>query len=173
MPQLDPTVFAPQLVWLALTFIALYIILVSFALPQLGGIIAARKQRIEDDLAQAAQMRDEAEKALANYEAALAQARAKAMTISQAARDGAATELGLKQAALEARLNVQAEKAEKRINDYRQSALGSIKDAASAVVADIVNAATGAKVTDAVAKKAVETAFADTQSDTQKTQGGS
>ncbi len=71
MPQLDPTVFAPQLVWLAITFIALYVILSKFALPKIGGIIAERKSRI-DDLAQAAaKLRDDAEKALEAYEVRL------------------------------------------------------------------------------------------------------
>lgn len=167
MPQLDPTVFAPQLVWLAITFIALYIILATFALPKLGGILAERKARVEDDLAQAARMRDEAEQAIAQYEAALTQARAKAMSIAQEARDAAAEVLAGKEAELEERLNAQVEQAEKRINDSRNEAMGSIKDAAGSVVAEIVAAATGAKVTPANVKKAVEAAF-DNQ---QKAQG--
>ena len=61
MPQLDPASFAPQLVWLAISFIILYVLLSIYALPKLGNILEARKNRIADDLEKAAHMRDEAE----------------------------------------------------------------------------------------------------------------
>ena len=107
MPQLNPDFFAPQLVWLAITFIGLYVILSAFALPKLGGILAERRQRIEDDLAQAAQMRDEAEQALENYEAALAEARAKALAIAQEARQAANDAVAAQEMELETKLDAQ------------------------------------------------------------------
>lgn len=155
MPQLNPDFFAPQLVWLAITFIGLYVILSAFALPKLGGILADRKNRIEDDLAQAAQMRDEAEKALENYENALAEARTKAMAIAQEARQAANDAIAVQEAELQAKLDKQLAEAEKRLAASRNEALGSVKDAAAGLVGDIVKAATGTSVTKAAIDMAV------------------
>ena len=38
-PPLDPSTFAPQIIWLAITFTALYVILSRFALPRVGEVI--------------------------------------------------------------------------------------------------------------------------------------
>ena len=156
MPQLNPDFFAPQLVWLAITFIGLYVILSAFALPKLGGILAARKNRIEDDLAQAAKMRDEAEMALENYESALAEARSKALGIAQEARKVANEEIATKEAELEAKLNVQLAEAEKRLAASRDEALNSVQDAASGLVGDIVKAATGVRATKTAIDQAIK-----------------
>ena len=54
MPQLEVSTFIPQLFWLAVMFGLLYLLMATIGLPRLGGIIEARRQRIDDDLSQAA-----------------------------------------------------------------------------------------------------------------------
>src|SRR5258708_30825054 len=78
MPQLDIATYLPQLFWLAVTFIALYLLMAWVGLPRVGGVLLQRRNRIEGDLEKAAQMRAEAEAAIAAYERALAEARAEA-----------------------------------------------------------------------------------------------
>jgi len=156
MPQLDPASFAPQLVWLAISFIILYVLLSVYALPKLGGILEARKTRIADDLEKAAQLRDEAEKALAEYEAELKQARQEAQAIVQKARSAAAEKLEQEEAKLKARLADNMRDAEARLEEARQAALANINETACAVSGALIEAALCTKpephwVTEAVA----------------------
>jgi hypothetical protein len=78
MPQLEVSTFVPQLVWLAITFVILYLLMAGIGLPRVGGAIETRRRRIDDDLARAAQLKSEAETVLAAYQETLARARAEA-----------------------------------------------------------------------------------------------
>src|SRR5665213_3451221 len=75
MPQLDYATFPPQLIWLAITFVILYVLMSRIALPKVGGIIVARRNKIDGDLEKASAMKTEAEAVIAAYERALAGAR--------------------------------------------------------------------------------------------------
>ncbi len=68
---LDAGTFAPQLVWLALTFGLLYLLLKRFALPRVGEVIEERRDRIQRDLEKAEKLKAETAQALATYEQAL------------------------------------------------------------------------------------------------------
>ena len=46
-PPFDAQTFASQLFWFALAFIALYLLMSRVALPRVGSILEARRQRIE------------------------------------------------------------------------------------------------------------------------------
>src|SRR6267142_2498096 len=63
MPQLDISTFTPQLVWLAVWFVVLYLLMAKLGLPRIAAVVEARRRRREDDLARAAQMKSEAEAA--------------------------------------------------------------------------------------------------------------
>jgi F-type H+-transporting ATPase subunit b len=78
MPQLDFSTWTPQLFWLAITFLALFLLMKGVALPQVGAALDARRHRLDEDIARAAQLKSDAEAVIAAYEAALAQARAQA-----------------------------------------------------------------------------------------------
>ena len=92
-PPLDPGTFAPQLIWLALTFGLLYLLLKRFSLPRVGEVIEERRERIQRDLGQAEKLKAETEQALANYERALGEARGKAQAIVKGMRDKLAAEV--------------------------------------------------------------------------------
>ena len=60
MPQLDPTWFASQLFWLAITFAVLYTVLARAVLPPLQNIVARREGTIEGDIASAEALKEQA-----------------------------------------------------------------------------------------------------------------
>src|ERR1700741_1941410 len=78
MPQLDYHTFAPQLVWLAISFVILYVLMSAIALPKVKAAIEGRRHHLDGDLNPAAGPKEEAEATLAAYQKTLADARAAA-----------------------------------------------------------------------------------------------
>lgn len=83
MPQLDPTWFASQLFWLAITFIGLYFVLSRLVLPPLQDILAKREQTMTGDLEEAQNLKVQAEHARVDYERMMVEARERAQQVIQ------------------------------------------------------------------------------------------
>jgi F-type H+-transporting ATPase subunit b len=86
-PPFQSETFASQLVWLAVAFVLLYVLMSKLALPRVASIIEARQKRIEGDLAEAGLLKTQSDEAMAAYEKALADARARAQSIANETRD--------------------------------------------------------------------------------------
>src|SRR5215468_11681227 len=80
-PPFDAHTFPSQLLWLALTFIALYLLMSRVALPRVGSILEDRRKHIEGDLAEANRLKGESDAAIAAHEKALAEARGRAQAL--------------------------------------------------------------------------------------------
>src|ERR1041384_704792 len=100
MPQLDISTFTPQLVWLAIWFVVLYVLMAKLALPRVAMAMEARRQRREGDLARASQLRTDAEAASAAYQKALAEARAQAQSTIKETSDRLAADAAERQGGL-------------------------------------------------------------------------
>jgi F-type H+-transporting ATPase subunit b len=155
MPQLDVNAWPPQLFWLAVTFIALYFIISKIVIPRTGGVIEGRKNQIDSDLASAQRFKADTDKAVAEYEKALAEARDKAHGIARTARDALTAEVDKERSKLDGELGEKIAQAEKAIQATRTKALASVADVATEIAADIVSRLTGTSVTKADAAKAV------------------
>jgi F-type H+-transporting ATPase subunit b len=155
MPQLDISTWPPQLFWLAVTFFALYFVISRVAIPRTGGVIALRKSTIDGDLASAQKLKVETENAVKAYEAALADAKAKANAIATENRNALNTEIEAERAKLDAALGAKIATAEKKVMASRDKALQDVSGMAAEIAAQIVQQLTGAKVTKAAASAAV------------------
>lgn len=160
MPQLDFATFAPQLIWLAITFSVLYIIMSRVALPRIATVIEERRDRIADDLDTAAQLKRDTEDAITSYETALADARAKAHTIAQETRDRLSAETDSHRADLEGQLASRIADAEKRIAATKESALGNVREVAVDVADAIVGQLLDGTSDRAAAERAVDAELA-------------
>ena len=156
MPQLDPDTFAPQLIWLAITFIGLYIVMARVALPRIGNAIEHRRDRIANDLDQAQALKEATDRAIATYEARMAEARARAHDMNQETRQKLKDEVEAERARVEADLAEKVAKAEKRIAKVKDGALVEMEKVAGDLAGDIVANLIGDKVAGARAAKAVE-----------------
>lgn len=138
MPQLDSAFFAPQLIWLAITFVILYVLMARVALPRISAVLEARQDRIAHDLDDAASLKAEAEATLAAYEAAMAKAHSEAQTMLAQAADERIGEAAARQAELDDRLASQLADAEARIDEAREAAMASVAE----VAGDVARSAT-------------------------------
>ena len=143
MPQLDVETFPSQLFWLAVTFIVLYILMSWIGLPRLTAAIEARRQRREEDLARAAQLKSEAEAANVAFQRTMAEARAQAQAVLKETSDRLATEAAERQRALAAALAQQVDEAERRIIATKQQALAEVRGIAADVGRSVVEKLTG------------------------------
>jgi F-type H+-transporting ATPase subunit b len=131
MPQLNINDFAPQLIWLAISFVLLYLIMSRLALPRVGQILEERSSRIAGDLAAAVKLREDTDKAIADYEQALADAKARAQTIAREARDEMTRDLERQRAEVDQTIAAQTADAEKRINTMKEAALSHVGEIAT------------------------------------------
>jgi F-type H+-transporting ATPase subunit b len=158
MPQLNPLDWGPQLIWLAVTFGILYLLMARVALPRIGATIDARAAHIAKDLAAADKLRRETEEAIAAYEQALAEAKQKAHAIVEAGRAKLKEETAQERSKLESELAKRSAEAEARIGEAKTSAMREVDAVAVEVAAEIVRQLIGLAPTKAEIETAVATA---------------
>jgi len=156
-PPFQSQTFASQLVWLAIAFVLLYVLMARLALPRVASIIESRQKRIEDDLADASSLKGESDAAVAAYEKALADARNRAQAIANETRERQAAEAEARRKTLENELNTKLIEAEKTIAATKQAAMGNVR----AIAEDATRAIVERLIGQAPNEKAVAAAVAD------------
>jgi F-type H+-transporting ATPase subunit b len=144
-PPFQTENFPSQLVWLALTFVLLYVLMAKVALPRIGSILAERSKRIGDDLAAAQRFKEQSDTANAAYEKALADARARAQAIANSTREKQAAAAEETNKRLEQQLHERLAAAEQSIAATRAAAMNNVGtiagDTASAIVERLIGTA--------------------------------
>lgn len=158
MPQLEFQDYLPQIVWLFITFVSLYVLMARLALPRVADILEERQNRIADDLGQAEKLRDESDAALESYEGALSEARARAHAIAQETRAEVQQTADAEKAELIAALTREGEEADARIRATKTEAMAGLQDIASGAAVEIVQQIAGLQISDADARDAVAVA---------------
>jgi F-type H+-transporting ATPase subunit b len=137
-PPFQSEYFPSQVVWLALSFVLLYVLMSRIALPRVGAIIADRGRRIADDLKAAQGLKEQSEAANAAYEKALTDARARAQSIANATRERQAAEAQESQKHIEGQLHERLAAAERSIAATRAAAMTNVRTIAADTAAAIV-----------------------------------
>jgi len=159
MPQLVFADFAPQLVWLAITFTLLYLILARVALPRIATTLEKRRDVIANDLDEAGCLKRQGEDALKAYEAALAAARARAHAIAAETRLRLNEEADREKAVLAASTAKRAAEAEARIAASKAAAMANVRQIAADTATAIVGKLMGASPDSAAVNAAIDTAL--------------
>jgi F-type H+-transporting ATPase subunit b len=156
MPQLEQLyTFPSQVFWLVVTFVGLFLFLRAVALPKVTEVLDARRRKIEGDLEKAAALKSDAEKALAQYQAALAKGREEAQALLRKVGDEAQAKATAAQDALGQKLAQQIKGAEERIDAARKAALTNVERVSAELAQAAAERLIGVKVDAAAAARAV------------------
>ncbi|HXY99215.1 MAG TPA: F0F1 ATP synthase subunit B' [Stellaceae bacterium] len=156
MPQLDFATFPPQLIWLAITFVALYLLMAKLGLPRITRALGARRERIDGDLEKAQRMKVEAEAVIAAYERALAEARQQAQITLRETTERLNADAAERQRRTAERLAAETAAAERRIAEAKAAALGNIREVAIEVARAAAARLAGGEIDGARAAEAVD-----------------
>lgn len=143
MPQLDFSTWPNQIFWLAVTLVAIYLILTRIALPRIGGVLAERRGTIANDLATAEELKQKAVAAEKAYNDALAQARIEAGKIAASTKADIQKDLDIAIAKADAEISAKSAQAEKRLAGIQAGAMDAVAEVARATVGELVAALGG------------------------------
>jgi F-type H+-transporting ATPase subunit b len=142
-PPFDSSNFASTLIWLAISFGLLYVLMAKIALPRVEKILHTRANKIAGDLQEAHAAREKSEKAAAEQEKKIADARAKAQAVAQQTQAKINAENDEKRNALEADLNGKLAAVEKQISETKAKAMANVGSIAADAAAAVVERITG------------------------------
>lgn len=162
MPQLDfaNPLTTSQVVWLAIIFAVLYLLLSRWALPQVGAVLEQRAQRIQGDLQVAQTAKAEADAAVVELTAATQQAQATAQAAIAGAIAAATAAAAAQAATLNARLDQQLSEAEGRISAARAAAVGALRNVATDTATALISRLVGTAPSASSVEQAVDAALA-------------
>jgi F-type H+-transporting ATPase subunit b len=154
-PPFDAANFAPELIWLALTFGALYIAMAKIALPRVLTILQARAHKINADIADANKFHSRSEEAAAAHEKVINDARSQALTLAQQTHAKLLAETESKRAAIESELSAKLADSEAQIVQMKAKAMSNVQTIASEAASAIVQRITGRPADGAAIERAV------------------
>ena len=155
MPQFDFATWPGQIAWALVIFAGLYLVMRGRFLPRLRATMEARQERIDGDMAEARNLRDQAEGQAEVARAEAAEGRARAQRTASDAKAAAAAEAAKRNAALEAKLSTRLAAAEDRIRAARDQAMGQVAGIASDTAAVLTEKLTGQAPSDGEIERAV------------------
>jgi len=158
-PPFNKETFASQLLWLVVFFVALYAIISRLAIPRIGGIVDARRDKVEGDLAEANRLKEQSDAALKAYETSLADARGRAQALANETRDRLNSEAEQARRRIETEMNARLAKAEETIAATKTAAMANVQGIAIETAVAIVQRLIGTAPSGGAAEAAVAEAL--------------
>ena len=143
MPQLNFHDFAPQIVWLVITFVVLYLVMSKLAVPVISDTLDKRQAKIQGDLDAAEKASEDTRALVAAYEKRLADAREEARRLQRERNEADSAAATARLTELADRLNGRIDEAEKRIAGQRAQVMEGLEDMAHDIAADVYSKLSG------------------------------
>ena len=146
MPQLDVATYPSLIFWLVLTFSFTFFVLKYYVTPKMSEILNYRKEKIDADLFEAKQSREEAENSKMDQEKSILDAKEKAIIIVRGAVEKSKSELLISESKAKEKLLKKLEDAEKNILNAKKDSLKVVHEVASDIAVIISNKVSGIKI---------------------------
>lgn len=155
MPQLDPTYFPSQLLWLALSFGLLFILLRYWALPQVTETIDKRQKTIDQDLEHATKLQHEIEHITKKCEIVLNKSRVEAHALLVQKTDEMKAFNHEKEKELAEKLNAHLKNTELKVQKAKNDAIGEIEKLVVDLSIELAERLTKTKFSEEIARETV------------------
>ncbi len=126
MPQLDPKYWASQAFWLAITFLALYLVISKIFIPKIENNIDSRENKIRKDLEEAKTFKEESEKKLKAYNEIILKAQNDSKKIISESRQKLNEEMQVKKKEVQKKIELEMKNAEKEIEKFKKESIGKV-----------------------------------------------
>jgi len=146
MPQLNPEFWISQIVWLILTFGALYIVLSKVILPKISDNLESRRSQILENIEIAEKQREESEEKVKEFEKIILNSKLEAKNLFNEARQKVLEDVDKKRSELEKSIEAEIVSAEKEIQSLNSNSLENIKKIATDTSGDLISQLIGQEV---------------------------
>jgi len=146
MPQLNPEFWISQIVWLILTFGALYIVLSKVILPKISDNLESRRSQILENIEIAEKQREESEEKVKEFEKIILNSKLEAKNLFNEARQKILEDVDKKRSELEKSIEAEIVSAEREIQSLNSNSLENIKKIATDTSADLISQLIGQEV---------------------------
>jgi F-type H+-transporting ATPase subunit b len=146
MPQLNPEFWVSQIVWLVITFGALYIVLSKVILPKISDNLEIRRSQILENIEIAEKQREESEQKVKEFEKIILNSKIEAKNIFNEARQKVLSDIDKKRNELENSLEQEIVSAEKEIKALNTSSIENIKQIATETSSNLIKQLIGEEI---------------------------
>ncbi len=156
MPQLDSEYWFSQSFWLVLIFLVLYLSLSKFFIPKIKNNLDDRENRINENLDEAKEFSELAEKKNLEYIKEMSNAKKDVTKIISESKKQLDKNINQKKIEFDKELEKEINKAEKEILDLKKGSKETVNKIAEEVSSKIIENLTGEKLNDSSIKASVE-----------------
>mgnify|MGYP006117983379 FL=1 len=155
MPQLDPKYWASQTFWLILVFSSLYLIIAKLFIPKIKNNLDTRNSKIKEDLDEAKNLKDIAEKKQLEYEKIIENAKKEVQKILLESKDQLSSNIQSKKSNFDKEIAKEVEQTKKEILIFKKNSIEDINKISEELTAKIIEEISGDKLNESSIKAAV------------------
>lgn len=137
LPQLDPTWYASQSVWMLITFCAMFLVVWRFVIPAMRATVDVRRSRIENDIRETEKLKTEAADLLKQLEQAQASVKAETQAVIARAQSEAQALMKQTESEFTDRLAAYTAQKERELTESKKTALREIAAVSGALSAEM------------------------------------
>ncbi len=146
MPQLNPEFWISQIVWLVITFGALYVILSKVILPKISNNLESRRSQILENIEIAEKQREESEEKLKEFDKIILNSKLEAKNLFNEARQKVLNQIDKKRSEMEKNLEEEISSAEKEIQSLNNNSAENIKKIATETSLSLIQQLIGEEI---------------------------